>query len=115
MTFLYFSVTLATASLIGGGVGAHHGVDLVLGDELLVELDRGGGHGLIVVDDELDLASEQPALGVHLLEQMLIALLLIAAGLGVRAGERHRRADLDRGRRLRLDWQGSGQYGGQRE
>ena len=65
MTFLYFSVTLATASVIGEEYGPITAVDLVLGDELLVEPDAGGRRRLVVVDDELDLAAEQAALGVE--------------------------------------------------
>jgi len=77
------------------GVGSHHRVHLVLGDELLVELHRGRRLRLVVVDHQLDLAAEQTALGVQLVDADVVAFLLIAAGLGVGAGDRHRGADLD--------------------
>jgi hypothetical protein len=85
------------------GVGPHDRVHLVLGDQLLVEPDRGGGSRLVVVDHELDLAAEDSALGVQLVDADVVALLLVRAGLGVGAGHRHGRADLDRG--LRRDGQ----------
>ncbi len=63
-----------------GGVGPEHQVDLVDVDELRVDAGNGGGIGLVVVVDELDLPPEEPALGVDLLlpdlhaEQRLLAV-----------------------------------------
>src|SRR5262249_35603937 len=51
---------------------------------------------LIVVDDELELATQQTALGVEILLAQLIAFVLVLAQLRVGAGERERRADPDR-------------------
>jgi hypothetical protein len=49
----------------GGGLGrADRGdqqVDLVVGDQALVQAGRGGGIGAIVVDDEFDLLAQQAA------------------------------------------------------
>src|SRR5216117_4147421 len=87
---------------VDGGLGhrrrvrTHDGVHLVLGDELLVQTHGGGRHRLVVVDDELQLAAEQPTLAVDLLFAELVALVLVLAELRVRSRQRERGADADR-------------------
>ena len=81
ITFLYFSVHIGHRLGDRRGVRAHHHVHLVLGDELLVQALAGGGSGLVVIDDQIDLAAEQPALVVRLLHAQLIPFLLVVPGL----------------------------------
>ena len=47
-----------------GAVGAEQQVDFVDGDQLGVDVRHVRRRALVVVDDELDRAAEQPALGV---------------------------------------------------
>src|SRR5438094_9822174 len=69
ITFLYFSVTLATASVTGEEYGPI--------EEPFVQAYAGGRHRLIVVDDELDLQPEQYDLGIEILLAELILLMLV--------------------------------------
>ena len=85
ITFLYFSVTLATASVTGEEYGPI--------EEPFVQAYAGGRHRLIVVDDELDLPPEQSALGIEILLAELIPLVLVLAELRIRTRERQGGAD----------------------
>ncbi len=79
-----------------GRVRAHQEVDLVHGDQLLVERAREVGLGLVVLDDPFDLAAEQSAALVELLDVDLAHHFVNEAGGGERPGERQRAADADR-------------------
>ena len=65
-------------------------------DQLLGGRDRLGRVGLVVLDDELDLAAEHAAGLVDLVLGDLGALRDVVAGRRERAGQRLRDADLDR-------------------
>ncbi len=79
----------------------HQDVDLVLGDELVVERRRGRGVALVVVGDEFDRdllvvgLDEHAALGVLLVDPELQALVHRHRDRGESAGGRVERADLD--------------------
>ena len=75
MGFRCFSVTSATASVIGDRVGREDRVDLRLDEEPLVDGDRRRGVRLIVLGRELDLATEDTALFVRMLDAELVAAL----------------------------------------
>ena len=79
-----------------GGVRPHQQVDLVGGDQLLVERAREVGLRLVVLDDPLDLPAEQPAALVQLLDVDLADDLVHEARGGERPGQRQRAADPDR-------------------
>ena len=51
----------------GGAIGSEDRVDLVLGNQLLVETRRSLLVGFIIVDEELDRLAKQAALGVQVL------------------------------------------------
>ncbi len=84
-----------------GGVGAHQQVDLVGGDELLVERARQVGLGLVVLDDPLDLPAEEAAALVELLDVDLADQLVDLRRRRERPGEGERAADAHRRARLR--------------
>jgi hypothetical protein len=69
-------------------------VDLVLLDHLACLVERGGRVALVVLDDQLDLASAD--LAADLVEIELGAVDHVLADLRERAGERREHADLDR-------------------
>ena len=79
-----------------GTVGPHHGIDLIFDDELLVEGGRRLGIGSVVVDQELDLPTQDAALlvDVFLTEQVPVASRHTLRVVGPRLG--HRGADPDR-------------------
>jgi len=79
-----------------GRVRAHQEVDLVGGDELLVQGAREIGLGLVVLDDPFHLPAEQAAALVELLHIDLADHLVHERGLRQRPGERERAADADR-------------------
>ena len=91
-------------------------VDLVALDELARLLHRRAGVAARrILDDELDLAPQNAALGVDLVERHLAADKLILAWSGVGAGQRIVEADLDRVRGARADDERTGELsGGQR-
>ena len=84
---------LATASRDRARIGREQHVDLVLGDQLLVELDGGLGVRLVVEQHELDLVAEQAAPAVHLVDPHLDRVHLPARRLGEAPGLRDRPAD----------------------
>ena len=69
------------------GRNQHEGYKLCVKD-----LNTKGG----LLGRKVELAAEEAALGVQLLDAELVALVLILAELGVGAGERERGADADR-------------------
>ncbi len=77
-------------------VRAHQQIDLVDGDELLVERAREVGLRLVVADDPLDGPAEETVLRVQLVDVDLADDLVHLPGRGERAGERERAADADR-------------------
>ena len=79
-----------------GRVRSHQQVDLVGGDQLLVQRAREVGLRLVVLDDPLDLPAEQPAALVQLLDVDLANDLVHETGRGERARQRQRAADADR-------------------
>jgi hypothetical protein len=64
-----------------GAIRSEDGIDLVLGDQLLIEPCRGLFGGYIVVDQEFDRPPEQTTLRV----QMLLAQQVAFAAVGLRA------------------------------
>ena len=92
---LCFSVTSATASVIGRmtGRGPSH---LVPGDEPLVDGDRRGGIRLIVLHEQLDPAAQDAALLVRVLDAEPVTAELVLAQGGERSGLGERRADAER-------------------
>ena len=86
-----------------GGVGPHQQVDLVGGDQLLVEGAGEVGLRLVVLDQPFHLAAQQAAARVELLDVDLAHQLVGQGGRRQRPGQRQRAADADRLlRRLRL-------------
>ena len=81
-----------------GGEGAEEQVDLVLGDQPRVVGDRGLLVEAVVEHLQLDLAPEQPAGFVELVDPVLVALHAGLGAVGDRAAERQRHADHDRAR-----------------
>ena len=77
-------------------VRAHHQVDLVDGDELLVERAREIGPRLVVLEHPLHGAAEQAVFPVELLDIDLAHDLMDEPGRGERPGERKRASDADR-------------------
>src|SRR6185437_13087050 len=71
-------------------------VDLVDVEKLGVERRRFGGARLVVIDDRLDLASEEAAPSVDIVAPDLDAEQRGLAAAGKTASLRHRHADLDR-------------------
>ena len=90
-----------------GRVRPHQQVDLVDGDELLVERAREVGLRLVVRDDPLDRPAEQAVLRVQLVDVDLADDLVDVARRGQRAGERERAADADRRPRRRGERDGA--------
>ena len=93
------------------GQRAGQEVDIVLDDQLAREPHRLVGAGLAVARQQLELAAEHAALGVDLLDRHFGALDDRHAVDRGGAGQRHRKADLDRvlggrGRRRARDLQG---------
>ena len=86
-------------------VGGEEHVDLVLGDELLVELDGGLHVGLVVEQRQDDLVAEEPAAGVDLVDPELDRVdlpagrLRVLPGLGDRAAEQRPRCSAGGARR----------------
>jgi len=76
--------------------GAEEQIDLVLGDELGVVGDDRVLVARVVGDLELDLATEQAAVGVDLVAPDLVPLAGLATGLGEVTGQRQGDADDDR-------------------
>ena len=106
---LCFSVTSATASMMGELIRTEHQIHLVLRDELFIEADGRGGVRPVVVDDQLELPPQHPALVVQVLDAELVAAELVLADRRIRAGLGERRADPDR--RLRLSDERRGEEG----
>jgi hypothetical protein len=79
-----------------GGIRTDHQVDLVDVHQLRIDARHRRRLALVVVEDELDRAPEQPALGIDLLFPDLHADQRLLAVRRQRAGQRHREADLDR-------------------
>ena len=77
-------------------VRADDEIDLVDGDELLVERARELGLRLVVADDPFDRPPEQTVLRVQLVDVDLADDLVDLPGRGQRSGERERAADADR-------------------
>src|SRR5262249_44489663 len=75
---------------------AEQQVDFVDGDELGIDVRHVRRRALVVVDDELDRAAEQPALGVDVVAPDLERGVDHLARCGARAGEREAHADPDR-------------------
>ena len=82
-------------------VRTEHQIHLVLGDELFIETDGRGGIRPIVVDEQLELPPQHPAVVVHVLDAELVAAEQGLAGCRIRAGLGERRTDPDRLLRLR--------------
>jgi hypothetical protein len=80
----------------GRAVGAHHRVDLVLRDQLLVEANGGFRIGAVIADQNLKGASEDAPLFVHVFLAEQVALTDIAALDGVPSSGGDRGADPDR-------------------
>ena len=80
-----------------GGVGREQDVDLVDVEQLGVDRRAFGRARLVVIDEQLDLAAEQAALGVDVVAPDLDADQRGLAAGGKPAGLRHAHADLDRG------------------
>jgi len=85
---------------VGDGLGdrrpvrAEHRIDLVLDDQLLVEAGSGLAVGFVVVDDELDRASEDSGFRIHVLLAEQVALTPVSTLHRIlRAGQGHRGAD----------------------
>src|SRR5207253_5126388 len=78
-----------------GLVRSQEQVDPVARDQLLVELHGGGGASLVVVSDQLQLATEEAAAGVDLVHGQLVAVHLVLGRRRVGTGLGHRVADLD--------------------
>ena len=79
-----------------GGIGPDDKVDFVDVEELRVDARHRRRIGLVVVIDQLDLASEQSAFGVDFRFPDLGAEQRLLAVRRERAGERQAKADLDR-------------------
>ena len=79
-----------------GGVRAHQQVDLVGGDQLLVQRARQVGLGLVVLEHPLDRPAEQAAALVELLDVDLADELVDLRRGRERPGQRQRAADADR-------------------
>jgi hypothetical protein len=77
-------------------VGCEQKVDLVDVEQLCVDRRRLRCARLVVIDDELDLPAEQPALRVDLITPDFDAEQRGLAAAGETAGLRHGHADLDR-------------------
>ena len=90
------AATAIAERMFGVAYGPDDEVDLVLGDQLLVERADLRLVGLVVADDPLHLPAEQPAAGVEPLDERLAGDLVDDAGRGERAAERQRRPDHDR-------------------
>jgi hypothetical protein len=76
-------------------VRAHHGIDAVLHDQLLVECDGRIGIGCVIVDQELHTTPEQAAAPVDIARAEKVA---VTGGYPLRGqwpGLRHRCADAD--------------------
>jgi len=80
---------------VGRGIRPHDEVDLVLADEPLVELRHLRLVGLVVEDRPFDRPSEQAAVLVELLDELLTRDLVNGAGRREGTGEGERRADHD--------------------
>ena len=79
-----------------GAVGSEQQVDFVDGDELGVDVRYIRRRALVVIDDELDRAAEQPALGVDVVAPDLKRGVDHLARRGPGAREREAHADPDR-------------------
>ncbi len=79
-----------------GGVGPHDQVDLVDGDQLLVEAARHVGLGLVVEQDVFDGPAQEAVPAVDVLDHDLGGDLVDHRGLREEAGQRQRAADLHR-------------------
>ena len=79
-----------------GAVGTEQQVDFVDGDQLGVDARHVRRRALVVVDDELDRAAEQPALGVDVVAPDVERGVDHLARCGAGAGERKAHADPDR-------------------
>ena len=82
---------------------ADHEVDLVALDQLARLLHAGADIVGGILDQQFDLASENAALGVDLLDRELGAHHLVAGRRGIDAGERIDHADPDRRLAARLN------------
>jgi hypothetical protein len=78
-------------------VGGEKHVDLVLGDQLLVQLDGRLGIGLVVEEHELDLPAEDATPGIHLVHPHLDRVDLATGGFREAPGLRDGAAEHDLG------------------
>ena len=80
----------------GRAVRNQYRIYLIFRDELLVEDGRSLPVRLVIIDHELNAASQHPTLLIGVLFAEEVTLSTIGALYGRFSGERHRRADPDR-------------------